>query len=135
MRRLTSARLLAEPYTIPPDFDPQAYLASSWGIMSGEEVTEVVLRFTASARPFVAERHWHPSQQLTLTPEGGCTLTLQVSEPREMQPWIRSWGAQVEVIAPDWLRERIAADLQQAAEQYRTPLFVAGFHGIQNKYL
>lgn len=36
----------------------------------------------------------------------------------EMQPWIRSWGAQVEVLAPDWLRERIAAELRQAAELY-----------------
>jgi predicted DNA-binding transcriptional regulator YafY len=38
-----------------------------------------------------------------------------------MQPWIRSWGAQVEVIAPDWLRQRIADELQKAAEQYRSP--------------
>jgi WYL domain-containing protein len=35
-----------------------------------------------------------------------------------MQPWIRSWGAQVEVLAPDWLRDRIAAELRQAADQY-----------------
>jgi CRISPR-associated endonuclease/helicase Cas3 len=36
-----------------------------------------------------------------------------------MLPWIRSWGAQVEVIAPDWLRERVAEELGNAAEIYR----------------
>jgi predicted DNA-binding transcriptional regulator YafY len=116
--RLEGAQLLDEPYFIPPDFDPEAHLASSWGIMSGDQVDEVVLRFTAAAKPFVMERQWHPSQQIQITPDGGCTLRVRVSEPLEMQPWIRSWGAQVEVLAPLWLRERIAAELRQAAAQY-----------------
>jgi proteasome accessory factor B len=128
LARLESAQLLDEPYTIPPDFDPEAHLAGSWGIMSGEQVSEVTLRFTAAARPFVEERQWHPSQRIQDTPEGGCLLQVRVSEPLEMQPWIRSWGAQVEVISPDWLRERIANDLGQAAEQYRTPALTTISH-------
>ncbi|OGO39083.1 MAG: hypothetical protein A2W35_09210 [Chloroflexi bacterium RBG_16_57_11] len=121
LARLESAQLLDELYAIPPDFDPEAHLAGSWGIMSGDQVNEVVLCFTPAAKPFVAERHWHPSQQVQVTPDGGCLLQVQVSEPLEMQPWIRSWGAQVEVISPEWLRKRIADDLQQAGEQYRHP--------------
>ena len=128
LRRLESALLLDETYTIPADFNPEAHLASSWGIMSGERVSEVILRFTAAAKPFVVERQWHPSQQLQDTPDGGCLLQVQVSEPLEMQPWIRSWGAQVEVIAPDWLRQRIADELQQAAEQYRSPAMAEAPH-------
>ena len=93
--------------------------------MSGEQVSEVILRFTPAAKPFVEERQWHPSQSIQAAPDGGCLLQVRVSEPLEMQPWIRSWGAQVEVIAPEWLRERLAADLQQAAEQYRTPVVTA----------
>jgi proteasome accessory factor B len=112
--------LLDELYTIPADFDPETHLASSWGIMSGEQVSEVTLRFTAAAKPFVAERQWHPSQYIQVAPDGGCLLKVQVSEPLEMQPWIRSWGAQVQVISPKWLRQRIADDLQLAAEQYRS---------------
>jgi predicted DNA-binding transcriptional regulator YafY len=120
LARLESAQLLDEAYAIPLDFDPEAHLAGSWGIMSGEQVTEVILRFSAAAKPLVAERQWHPSQHIQATPDGGCLLHVQVSEPLEMQPWIRSWGPQVEVIAPHWLREHIAADLQQAAAQYRS---------------
>jgi predicted DNA-binding transcriptional regulator YafY len=82
------------------------------------------LRFTPQATPFVLERRWHPSQQVETRPGGGCLLRLEVSEPLEMQPWIRSWGAKVEVLAPDWLRERIAAELRQAADQYRMPALV-----------
>lgn len=118
LSRLESAQLLDEPYTIPDDFDAETHLSSSWGIMTGNQVSEVVLRFSTTATPLVAERLWHASQQLESTPDGGCLLRLRVSEPVEMQPWIRSWGSQVEVLAPDWLRQRIAAELQLAAEQY-----------------
>jgi predicted DNA-binding transcriptional regulator YafY len=118
LNRLEGAQLLDEPYTIPEDFDAEAFLSSSWGIMTGGQVSEVVLCFSATATPIVAERRWHPSQQLEMLPDGGCLLRLEVSQPLEMQPWIRSWGSQVKVMAPDWLRQRIAAELQQAAEQY-----------------
>ena len=116
--RLESAQLMPESYAIPNDFDPEAHRASSWGIMSGTQVHEVVLHFTPSARPYVLERQWHPSQQLEDTEDGGCQLRIWVSEPLEMQPWIRSWGAQVEVLAPNTLRERIAEELRRAADQY-----------------
>lgn len=121
LKRLESAQLLDQPYSVPPEFDPEAHLAPSWGIMAGDQVSLVVLRFTPSARPFVVERHWHSSQLIEATPDGGCLLSVQVSQPLEMQPWIRSWGAQAEVLEPAWLRERIAADLLQAAQQYLAP--------------
>lgn len=128
LARLESAQLLDESYTIPQDFDPEEHLASSWGIMSGEHVSLVILRFLPAAKPFVMERQWHPSQVIEDTADGGCLLEVQVSEPLEMQPWIRSWGAQVEVIAPEWLRERIADDLQRAAELYRSPVIAESSH-------
>ena len=128
LARLESAQLLDEPYTIPPDFDPEAHLAGSWGIMSGEQESEVILRFTPGAKPFVVERQWHPSQNIQPTPDGGCLFQVQVSEPLEMQPWIRSWGAQVEVIAPTWLRERVANDLLLAADLYRSPALAVAPH-------
>lgn len=118
LERLEWAVVLGETFTLPPDFDAEAYLQTGWRIMAGEEVQEVVLRFTEAAVPHVSERHWHPSQTLEVQEDGGCLLRVSVAEPLEMQPWIRSWGAQVEVVAPQWLRERIAAELREAAAQY-----------------
>jgi predicted DNA-binding transcriptional regulator YafY len=123
LNRLENAQLLDEPYTIPEDFDAEAHLSSSWGIMTGEKLSEVVLRFSPPATPLVSERRWHSSQQLENTSDGGCLLRLWVSEPLEMQPWIRGWGSLVEVLAPDWLRLRIATELLQAVDHYAaTPL-------------
>jgi proteasome accessory factor B len=118
--RLENASVLAEPFCMPEDFDLEAFLESGWRIMAGEETQEVMLRFTAAVAAHVAERHWHPSQTLDALPDGGCMLSVHVAEPQEMQPWIRSWGAQVEVLAPAWLRKQIAAELAQAAAIYDT---------------
>jgi len=119
LERLQTARVLTENYTIPDDFDPVIYLKNSWKIMTGDQPAEVILRFTPDSAPYVRERTWHPSQAIEDFQNGGLTLRLCIAEPREMLPWIRSWGAQVEVIAPDWLRERVAEELSNAAEMYR----------------
>ncbi|MCA9873560.1 MAG: transcriptional regulator [Anaerolineales bacterium] len=116
--RLESAVVLKKRFTIPEDFDLEARLASGWRIMAGDEVNEVSLRFAAEVNTQVRERQWHPSQTLESTPDGGCILCVRVAEPLEMKPWIRSWGAQVEVLAPGWLRAEIAAEMRQAAVQY-----------------
>jgi predicted DNA-binding transcriptional regulator YafY len=118
LERLEGARILQETYEIPRDFDVERELAPSWGIMSGDDTTLVELRFSPQATPFARERIWHPSQELHEEPDGGCTLRVEVSNPLEMQPWIRSWGAGVEVRSPDWLRAQIAVELRMAAEQY-----------------
>lgn len=125
--RLERAEVLDETYAVPPDFDAEAHLSASWGIMTGKgrpgesPIPEVVLRFMPSAAPHARERRWHPSQRLEATPDGGCLLRVSVAEPLEMQPWIRSWGAQVEVLAPDWLRQRIAEEMRRAAKRYDSP--------------
>jgi proteasome accessory factor B len=118
IERLEHAEILDEPYTVPADFDPEAYLSTSWGIMTSQEMFEVVLRFSTAATPHLRERCWHPTQTIDPTPDGGCILRVRVSEPMEMQPWIRSWGAQVEVLSPDWLRERVADELRRASDRY-----------------
>ncbi|MFT3894119.1 MAG: WYL domain-containing transcriptional regulator [Anaerolineales bacterium] len=119
LERLVDARVLGQTYTIPANFDPEQYLAHSWRIMTGVEPVNVILRFNADASPFVRERIWHPSQTVESHADGSLTLTLCIAEPREMLPWIRSWGAQVEVLAPDWLREKVAEELIKAVEIYR----------------
>ncbi|GAB4577891.1 MAG: WYL domain-containing protein [Anaerolineales bacterium] len=118
LERLQSARVLPQPYTIPADFDPETHLAHSWRIMTGGQPTPVILRFTPDAAPYIRERCWHPSQQIEPSTNGSLTLRLCIAEPREMLPWIRSWGAQVEVIEPMWLRERVGEEMRKAAEMY-----------------
>ena len=116
--RLERAQMLDETYAIPADFDPQTYLASAWGIMAGEVLASVTLEFSPRVASLVKERRWHASQEIDDLEGGGLLFSVKVGEPREMLPWIRSWGGEVEVLEPAELRAEVGADAWRAAAHY-----------------
>ena len=66
VERIRSATVTQDRYEIPDDFDPDAWLANSWGIWSSDSTpTERVrLRFSADVAHRVREAVWHRSQEL-----------------------------------------------------------------------
>ena len=117
--RILEATLTSDTYRIPADQRIPHMLESAWGIWYSEaEPVDVVLRFSAQVAHRVRETVWHGSQELTDLPSGELVWSAHISEPREMVPWIRGWGADVEVVAPAELRERIAEEARAMAELY-----------------
>jgi len=111
--------LPARPYAIPEDFDPREKLADAWGIWFTEaEPVEVVLRFHPRVAHRVQETRWHRSEQIEEQPDGSLIWRAKVAEPQEMLPWIRGWGADVEVLEPEDLRERMVGEARRLAEAY-----------------
>jgi predicted DNA-binding transcriptional regulator YafY len=93
----------------------------AFGISDDGEVLAVQLRFTPTQAPYVRERLWHPTQQLTELPNGALLLQFQASGRFEIVRWVLGWGEHVEVLAPRTLRQEVAASLQAAAGQYAAP--------------
>jgi CRISPR-associated endonuclease/helicase Cas3 len=103
LERIERVELTDEPFTVPPDFDPNALLAGAWGIWFDAEdaPTTVTLRFTGvRALQRMRESTWHPSQRVTIDEEKRLVWSAEIDEPQEMIPWIRGWGADCEVLAP-----------------------------------
>ncbi|MGQ0607946.1 MAG: helix-turn-helix transcriptional regulator [Chloroflexota bacterium] len=120
VERIRSATLTTDRYEIPDTFDPDAWLANSWGIWSSDSTpTERVrLRFEASVAHRVREAVWHRSQVLTELDGGRVELTVTVAGTVEIRPWILSWGEGVEVLEPADLRETVAKAVRDAAARY-----------------
>jgi predicted DNA-binding transcriptional regulator YafY len=118
VERIRAARLLDESFEVPEGFDGPALLRPAWGIMYGDRVEVVHLRFAPSATRRLHETVWHPSQRLEAREDGGCDLWVEVANPEEMVYWIRGWGPQVEVLAPAWLREQMAGEAQETVRRY-----------------
>ena len=78
------------------------------------------LRFDPFAASFVRERKWHDSQQVQELSDGGLELTLSLGNFFEVQQWILSWGAHVEVLAPDDLRKSVAQVAEGIQNLYRS---------------
>ncbi|MCL4805426.1 MAG: WYL domain-containing protein [Anaerolineae bacterium] len=119
LNRIERATVTTEPFVVPEAFDSHALLEHAWGIWrAGGEPQVVRLRFSPRVSPRVRETIWHPSQTVRDLPGGECEWTAQIAEWREMEPWVRGWGAEVEVLEPAAMRASVGAAMKLAAEIY-----------------
>lgn len=117
--RIHSAHLTDESFSLPTNFDPFRQLANAWGIIWNQDGQEEVrLRFSPRVSRRVKESVWHPSQRLEDLPDGSCLFTVHLGSLTEIKPWIRQWGADVEAIAPQSLRDDLAAEAHALAAMY-----------------
>jgi CRISPR-associated endonuclease/helicase Cas3 len=120
--RIESATLTGEEFEIPESFDEQELLKHAWGIWVGDREPQLVkLRFSPEVTRRVKESIWHPLEQVQDCDEGGCTWSAEVAEWREMLPWIRSWGADCEVLEPAELRQNLKDEAGSLAKLYAEP--------------
>lgn len=122
LERIEEAEILPESYRIPDDFPGLEILRNSWSIIMGEETVKVVLRFSPKVKERVRETQWHPSQQddhdETKPKDDPLRWWVHVADTLDMEPWIRSWGADVEVISPKILREKLTGETRAMAAIY-----------------
>jgi predicted DNA-binding transcriptional regulator YafY len=122
IERISKAAIVrGENYYIPPDFPGLSLLQNAWSIFYGDETVQVVLRFHPDVARRVQETYWHPSQQpVTPDPEktGYVRLQFEVADTTDLKPWIRTWGANCEVLHPDTLRDEMVGEARRFAELY-----------------
>ncbi len=121
LERIESIALTTETFQIPANFDPVKLLAGAWGVWFDEEdqPTPVVLRFSRNVARRVRESKWHPSEQVKEDTQTGELLwRAEIDELQEILPWVRGWGADVEVVEPRELRETMMGEAKALAEKY-----------------
>lgn len=118
VERIQRASLTMARFERPDTLDGDTLLRHAWGIWYGEEPVEVRLRFRPPASRRVRETVWHPLQEIEELPGDAVEWRVHVAGTVELIPWIRGWGPDVEVLAPEELRTRIAEDLRRAARVY-----------------
>jgi len=117
--RIQSLRPLEESFIPSERIDFASYFEHVVGVSVpyGEETpTEVQLRFTEKRYPYVRSKPLHPSQREI----EACTIAIKVIPTLELKQQILSFGADVEVIAPQKLREEIAEQQRAAILAYET---------------
>ena len=82
----------------------------------------LLLLFEPDSVPFLNERQWpsrHFRDRVERVDDGSVKVTLFVHDWQELLPWIRSWGAHVEVLEPPLLRRQCALEAAQLDARYR----------------
>jgi len=101
-----------------PASELDEYLGSGYGIFAGRDVEWATLRFSPEAARWVSAQNWHPKQRARVEKDGTYVLELPYASDRELVMEILKYGADVEVLTPPGLRQRVADALRKAAQRY-----------------
>jgi len=118
MDRIQHATLTTMRFEPRTDLNMDDLLRHAWGIWYGDEPVKVELLFAPEVADRVQETLRHPSEHSTLREDGSLYWTVEIVGVQELIAWIRGWGPAVRVLAPESLRQQIAADMRAAAALY-----------------
>ncbi|MFY9719851.1 MAG: WYL domain-containing protein [Candidatus Cybelea sp.] len=111
--------VLAKTFVRPTGFNVEAYAAGSIsGLLHNDETTEVRVRFAPRvAKAAVAARivaDFYAEQNA----DGSAEIAYRVADVDELVRWVLGWGGQAEILAPDFVRTRIAELAAEIAQKY-----------------
>lgn len=118
LSRMSDILLTKEHFDPRPRDEWEPLIHESFGIFQGGDSIPVVLEFNAFRAPWIREQVWLRDQEMEVLPEGRLRLTLPVSDLREIKMKVLQFGADVEVIAPEALREEIRAEIERMIKIY-----------------
>ena len=110
--RIRSLTITNNPWQMPLGFDLDSYVQEALVAMRGEPI-EVELLFDRRTAAWAKDRLWHPSQQAIQLKGGRLQMKLRVSDTPELLGWILSFGAGVQVVSPESLREKILSEARK----------------------
>jgi predicted DNA-binding transcriptional regulator YafY len=125
LARMRNVQLLKDTYSIPADFDAHEFLAGAYGIVVGDETLEVRLRAEPVVANWFREREARDDNVLVVREfdDGGLEALVTGraaagGDPHEMVSFLLGFGPSIEVLEPERVRKRVAADLRAAASRY-----------------
>lgn len=109
-------------YPRPSEYDPIEKLSQTFGLTSdSRDADTVTLLFHPAVADYAGARRWMPNQTLTTATHPGFEGWLQLqflAKGPELVSRVLEWGDKVYVVEPDWLRDRVIDELQNALARY-----------------
>lgn len=111
--RIADLKTSSTHFERPADFSLRNHLGGSFGVWNyagiGDTEQDVKVVFRGYAARVIAERRWHPSQEIIDLKEGNgaIELRLRLRGLEEVARWVLSWGRWAEVLEPPELRRRV----------------------------
>jgi predicted DNA-binding transcriptional regulator YafY len=116
VERIQELSLQEERFTPIEELGDDAF-PNSLGVHSGPP-ERVAIDFQPAVADYVRARHWHRSQALTPSDDGGVRMTLDVCLDQALKSWILSFGPFAKVVTPEPLAREIAEQFEKGRALY-----------------
>ncbi|MFT4714780.1 MAG: putative DNA-binding transcriptional regulator YafY, partial [Candidatus Azotimanducaceae bacterium] len=110
--------IIAQPAVDADENQLNKELESGYGIFSGVETEQAVLRFSPKLARWVSDELWHPEQTSEYDEKGYFILRVPYSNDTELLMDILKYGAQVEVLEPLKLRVKMSKAITGLEQLY-----------------
>ncbi len=111
--RMSDLKVLEKPASPPADFSLQAFADESFGIYH-DAIQDVELRIKASRAEDALRWRFHATQTVTQEVDGTVTVTFRAGGMRELAWHLFTWGGDIEIIAPQTLKDTMVRELREA---------------------
>lgn len=111
LSRMTEVEMLMEGFERPSDFEIHQYVPED------DRQVLVKLQFQRHLAEAVAEANNFFMESMSVNLET-VDVIMRVRQPRDVLPWVLSWGNGVEVIAPEEFRRQIRYEIEKMLERY-----------------
>lgn len=114
--RVKHMETMERTFSLPKKFDAQSYFSDYYGVFRGKQFTpeRIRVRFSKDAAPFVRSLPLHHSQK-EVEP---CVFEWFVAPTLDFVQQLRTQGANIEILAPESLREAFANEARDILKYY-----------------
>lgn len=121
LARIKELEVLKNIKEIPVQIvDIENFINQNFGsIFSKDNHKEVCLKFSSNVADWIKEQIWHEAQEITENSDGSVCLKFKVADFRELKGEILKYGASVEVLYPEELKEKIKNEIDKMKKIYR----------------
>lgn len=118
LNRISGPKFSGQTFATPPDFTPESYFRSSFGLYKAARTRTVRLRFTPETAKWIDDLIWHKDQKKKFLDDGSLELSLPVADLSEIRREIMKFGSGVEVLEPEDLRQSVISEAENILKQY-----------------
>lgn len=116
--RIKECSLENETYTIPEAYSLEEFYKYTWEVENSKEGYEFEVEFYNKAIKSVMNKKWCENQLVKFTENQTIIFSGKTSSEMELVKWILSYGSDVRVIEPEWLKKKILQEYRKAIENY-----------------
>jgi predicted DNA-binding transcriptional regulator YafY len=118
VHRIRELDVGSEPFAAPA-LDVDEHVRRAFGIFVGDAEEDVEVLFEADVAWRVEERTFHPDERKERLPDGRLRYRVRSSAQWEIIPWVLSYGALAELVAPASWRACLQSSAETTAGRHR----------------
>ena len=122
LERMSDLQITQSKSQSSKSFDINKLFEHAYGIILGDEgqqPEEVILSFTSEQGKYIKSLPLHSSQKILIDDANELRISIKVFVTFDLEMDIRSWGENVEVVAPEGLRKTVISLLKRTLNIYQ----------------